>query len=330
MMAADLASTPTAGLDVQLCGDAHLSNFGGFASPERQAAVRPERLRRDLPDRSSTTSSGWRPASPSRPATTDSRKADARGDAGVGEGVPGGDGRVRGDAHAGRLVRAHVRGGPQEGMRVGPGRAGGKGRAPGKGKAAQRSRCKVTARGARASGQEPDKTMRKAHSRDSLQALSKLRRAGRRRVPDRQPAAGGRARSVSSTIVRDVEDETARIVETVPGLPEPRSAPTGARCWRRFKIVDMARKVVGVGSVGTRAFIGAAAGPRRRRSAVPPGQGGDLVGARGPPAEEPLPPARRAGRAGAAADAGRSPTSSSAGRRACRTTGTTTGVSCAT
>ncbi|HVD71073.1 MAG TPA: DUF2252 family protein, partial [Actinomycetota bacterium] len=35
IMAADLAGTPTAGLDVQLCGDAHLSNFGVFASPER-------------------------------------------------------------------------------------------------------------------------------------------------------------------------------------------------------------------------------------------------------------------------------------------------------
>src|SRR4029077_4665097 len=36
IMAADLAGTPTAGLDVQLCGDAHLSNFGVYASPERQ------------------------------------------------------------------------------------------------------------------------------------------------------------------------------------------------------------------------------------------------------------------------------------------------------
>ena len=35
VMAHDLASTPRAGLDVQLCGDAHLANFGGFASPER-------------------------------------------------------------------------------------------------------------------------------------------------------------------------------------------------------------------------------------------------------------------------------------------------------
>jgi uncharacterized protein (DUF2252 family) len=36
VMAADLASTPVSGIDVQLCGDAHLSNFGFFASPERR------------------------------------------------------------------------------------------------------------------------------------------------------------------------------------------------------------------------------------------------------------------------------------------------------
>ncbi|MEU6644591.1 DUF2252 domain-containing protein [Saccharomonospora sp. NPDC046836] len=35
VMAADLAPTPVAGLEVQLCGDAHLLNFGLFASPER-------------------------------------------------------------------------------------------------------------------------------------------------------------------------------------------------------------------------------------------------------------------------------------------------------
>jgi uncharacterized protein (DUF2252 family) len=35
-MAADLATIPTPGLRVQLCGDAHLSNFGGFGTPERE------------------------------------------------------------------------------------------------------------------------------------------------------------------------------------------------------------------------------------------------------------------------------------------------------
>jgi uncharacterized protein (DUF2252 family) len=36
VMAADLASTPASGLRTQLCGDAHLSNFGAYASPERR------------------------------------------------------------------------------------------------------------------------------------------------------------------------------------------------------------------------------------------------------------------------------------------------------
>jgi len=36
IMADDLAATPRSGLTVQCCGDAHLSNFGVFASPERQ------------------------------------------------------------------------------------------------------------------------------------------------------------------------------------------------------------------------------------------------------------------------------------------------------
>ena len=36
IMAADLASTPVSGLEVQACGDAHIANFGLYASPERQ------------------------------------------------------------------------------------------------------------------------------------------------------------------------------------------------------------------------------------------------------------------------------------------------------
>jgi uncharacterized protein (DUF2252 family) len=36
VMAADLASTPVSGIEVSACGDAHLSNFGLFASPERR------------------------------------------------------------------------------------------------------------------------------------------------------------------------------------------------------------------------------------------------------------------------------------------------------
>jgi uncharacterized protein DUF2252 len=36
IMAADLAATPTCGLQVQVCGDAHVANFGFFASPDRR------------------------------------------------------------------------------------------------------------------------------------------------------------------------------------------------------------------------------------------------------------------------------------------------------
>src|SRR4029077_6016581 len=36
VMAADLASTPDSGIRAQICGDAHLANFGAYASPERR------------------------------------------------------------------------------------------------------------------------------------------------------------------------------------------------------------------------------------------------------------------------------------------------------
>ncbi len=52
IMAADLADTPRTGLETQLCGDAHLSNFGGFASPER-------RLVFDLNDFDETLPGPW-------------------------------------------------------------------------------------------------------------------------------------------------------------------------------------------------------------------------------------------------------------------------------
>jgi uncharacterized protein (DUF2252 family) len=39
IMAMDLASTPTSGIEVQLCGDAHLSNFGVFAAPDRRLVL---------------------------------------------------------------------------------------------------------------------------------------------------------------------------------------------------------------------------------------------------------------------------------------------------
>jgi uncharacterized protein (DUF2252 family) len=48
-MAQDLASTPTSGIRVQCCGDAHLSNFGGFATPERRIVFSINDLDETLP-----------------------------------------------------------------------------------------------------------------------------------------------------------------------------------------------------------------------------------------------------------------------------------------
>jgi uncharacterized protein (DUF2252 family) len=48
-MAADLATTPTSGIYVQACGDAHLCNFGGFATPERNVIFSINDLDETLP-----------------------------------------------------------------------------------------------------------------------------------------------------------------------------------------------------------------------------------------------------------------------------------------
>ena len=49
IMASDLSTTPRSGLTAQICGDAHLSNFGVFGSPGAPARLRLQRLRRDAP-----------------------------------------------------------------------------------------------------------------------------------------------------------------------------------------------------------------------------------------------------------------------------------------
>jgi uncharacterized protein (DUF2252 family) len=52
VMAADLAATPSSGITVQACGDAHLANFGGFAAPDR-------RLMFDINDFDETLPGPW-------------------------------------------------------------------------------------------------------------------------------------------------------------------------------------------------------------------------------------------------------------------------------
>ena len=49
VMAADLATTPNSGIVVQACGDAHISNFGGFAAPDRRLIFGPNDFDETLP-----------------------------------------------------------------------------------------------------------------------------------------------------------------------------------------------------------------------------------------------------------------------------------------
>jgi uncharacterized protein (DUF2252 family) len=49
VMAADLAHTPDSGIVVQACGDAHISNFGGFAAPDRRLVFGPNDFDETLP-----------------------------------------------------------------------------------------------------------------------------------------------------------------------------------------------------------------------------------------------------------------------------------------
>ncbi len=49
IMAADLAATPDSGIVVQACGDAHVSNFGGFAAPDRRLVFGPNDFDETLP-----------------------------------------------------------------------------------------------------------------------------------------------------------------------------------------------------------------------------------------------------------------------------------------
>jgi Uncharacterized protein conserved in bacteria (DUF2252) len=105
IMAADLDGTPTAGLDAQLCGDAHLSNFGVYASPERRLVFDLNDFDETLPGpfeydmkrmAASFTIAGRNNGYPD---------ADTRGDPGVGDRLPGSHGEVRRHADAGYLVR---------------------------------------------------------------------------------------------------------------------------------------------------------------------------------------------------------------------------------
>ncbi len=244
IMAADLASTPTAGLEVQLCGDAHLSNFGVFASPERQLVFDLNDFDETLPgpfeyDVKRLAASFAIAAHHNRFAQSDVRRVSRA----VGESYRTAMAEF---AHLGtldvwyaKMSEADVRAGVEQVRRS---------LAP---KNAKRS----TPKQERAAIRRSEATLRKARGRTSLQALSKLTEIvdGRQRIVSQPPVLiplrefEGRpdlAGLIADEVVRELfQRYRSTLSETRRELLD------------RFTIVDVARKVVGVGSVGTRAYV---------------------------------------------------------------------------
>jgi uncharacterized protein (DUF2252 family) len=108
---------------------------------------------------------------------------------------------------------------------------------------------------AKAAQKRAAKTLAKAHTRDSLQALSKLgeRVDGKYRIVS-QPPIVVPARDLAATYGLS-PDEVMPVIHEQFRAYRATLQDDRRHLLERFEIVDMARKVVGVGSVGTRAFI---------------------------------------------------------------------------
>ena len=219
VMAADLARTPGSGLEVQLCGDAHLSNFGLFASPER-------RLMFDVNDFDETYPGPWE---------WDVKRLAASLEIAARENgfTP---------KERAKIQRAAVRG-YQRAM---------------SGFAGMRQldiwyvRADVEDITQMLAGQL-DKTIAKAHTRDSMRAFGKLTEVvgDRRRIVADPPLVvpiadllSEQERAAFQTVILDV------LGRYQASMPSDRR-----RLVQAYRFVDLARKGVGVGSVGTRCWI---------------------------------------------------------------------------
>jgi uncharacterized protein (DUF2252 family) len=228
IMAADLAATARSGLNAQICGDAHLSNFGVFASPERQTMF-------DINDFDETLPGPWewdvkRLAASFEIAGRD-RGVDPAARRGI---VAAGVAEYRARMAQAATMRnldvwyAHIEVGKLFSEL--------------KGSMTKKQQAKAS------------KNLAKARTRDSMQAFSKLTTVvdGQRRIvadpplivpiEDLAAAAGGE---------RPFEAELRELIRSYR-----RTLETDRRVLlEEFEYVHAARKVVGVGSVGTRAWI---------------------------------------------------------------------------
>ncbi|RKT09390.1 uncharacterized protein (DUF2252 family) [Streptomyces sp. 1114.5] len=218
VMAADLAAVPSTGLTVQLCGDAHLCNFGLFASPERALLF-------DLNDFDETLPGPfeWDVKRLAASVAVAARQND----------------EPEASAWAAALASARA-------YRVAVRRLAGLGELDVWYERVDTADLLPQVR-------EPkyrkrvEGALAKARGRTSLQALGKLT----------EPGADGERRIVHDPPLLEpvAPQDVPRLQQILKDyratLPEERAALLD-----RFELVDAARKVVGVGSVGTRCYIG--------------------------------------------------------------------------
>ena len=227
-MATDLAATPVSGLVVQACGDAHLSNFGLFASPERALVF-------DLNDFDETLPAPWE---------WDVKRLAASLEVAGRE-----NGYRRGQRR--KVVTAAVRR-YREAMRGFAGQAN---------LAVWYARADVAELREQFGSQlsdkarnKADKLTAKAKSRDSIRDLEKLTRFvdGKPQIVANPPLLVPIGDLVSGdTDQAHLQAELSALITRCL-----RTLQTDRRYLvQQFDLADIARKVVGVGSVGTRCWI---------------------------------------------------------------------------
>ena len=224
VMAFDLASGPSTDLEVRLCGDAHLSNFGAFASPER-------RLMFDLND--------FDEASPGPFEWDVKRLAASIEVAGRDNGFASSDTR-RAVLEAVAAYRDWMqRYADMTHLEVWYARI-------------EMRDLLDTMEAFRR--KDEVRLLEKAHSKDHMKALNKLTTLvdGRRQILDDPP--------IVMRMRRGSHDQPDQVIRLVADY---RSSLTADRreLLDRYRFVDFARKVVGVGSVGTRCWIALFQGP---------------------------------------------------------------------
>jgi uncharacterized protein (DUF2252 family) len=228
IMAADLATTtPSSGFRVQLCGDAHLSNFGGFASPDRDMVF-------SVNDFDETIPGPWE--------WDVKRLAASFAIAGRERGFSPRERREIVLASMSRYREAMREFAGMRNLDVWYARLDSTGML-------QRWRKDVTAKAVRTFEQN----VAKARGKDSLRALAKLCHDvnGGPRIISDPPLIVPLDELLSGADHAQLDAALRRIIRDYQ-----RSVPRDRRhLLDGYECVDVARKVVGVGSVGTRAWI---------------------------------------------------------------------------